>query len=92
MYCNPFHLQKYANREDCLLDFAEYWYSPEKKWLRDAAVHDFAENEILGCWCHPLLCHGDIEAGYVNWKRHPVPPQEIFDFGGPPNVILARQK
>ena len=70
MYHNPFHLGKDGDRVEVLLKFAEYWYSPEQKPLRDKALMMFSSDSVLGCWCHPLLCHGDIEAGYVNWKHH----------------------
>lgn len=69
IFHNPFHLGKDGDRVEVLLKFAEYWYAPEQKWLRDYAVLFWDEKEILGCWCKPELCHGDIEAGYVNWKR-----------------------
>lgn len=67
-YHNPFHIGK-GTREECILKFIEYWYAPEQKWLREGALNTFEDDAVLGCWCHPLLCHGDIIAGYVNWKR-----------------------
>ena len=66
---NPFHVGKDGDRQEVLLKFLVYWYAPEQKWLRDHALIFFQANEILGCWCKPLECHGDIEAGYVNWRR-----------------------
>lgn len=67
---NPFHVGKDGDRTEVILKFAAYWYAPEQKHLREKALH-FAPDEILGCWCHPKYpeCHGDIIAGYVNWKR-----------------------
>ena len=48
------------------------WFAPEQKWLRDFALApvNIPDDSIFGCWCHPQLCHGDIVAGYINWKRH----------------------
>ena len=69
---NPFHLRQYHGsdpRMDCLADFAVWWYAPEQKHLREYALAVIKLDEILGGWCHPLMCHGDIIAGYVNWKR-----------------------
>lgn len=66
-YHNPFHLGKDGDRETVLIKFAAYWYAPEQKWLRDQAA-EIGPNDILGCWCKPLACHGDIIAGYVDWK------------------------
>lgn len=69
---NPFPLitrEGTRSREDCLLLFIEYWYGYLQADLRAQAVKEFSENEVLGCWCKPLACHGDIIAAYVNWKR-----------------------
>jgi hypothetical protein len=66
---NPFHIGKDGDRKEVLLIFAVYWYAPEQKWLRDLALARVRDNEILGCWCKPLDCHGDLVVGYVNWKR-----------------------
>ena len=68
VFHNPFHLGKDGNREEVLLQFIAYWYSDAQRPLRRWALM-LAENEVLGCWCKPALCHGDIIANYVNWKR-----------------------
>lgn len=65
---NPFHVGRDGTRAEVLAKFIEYWYAPEQAALRMAALQ-FSENEILGCWCRPLSCHGDIIVGYVQWKR-----------------------
>lgn len=66
---NPFHIGKDGDREAVILKFAEYWYAPEQKTLRRNARLALDEDAVLGCWCAPLLCHGDIIAGYLNWKN-----------------------
>ena len=68
-FCNPFHVGKHGSRTDVLLLFAEYWYAPEQKTLRNMAVLNLS-SKTLGCWCKPLPCHGDIIAGYVEAKTH----------------------
>ena len=65
-FCNPFHVGKHGTREEVLLLFAAYWYAPENTWLRKLSLG--LAGKILGCWCKPLSCHGDIIAGYVDWK------------------------
>lgn len=70
-FYNPFHVGKDGTRAEVLEKFIAYWYAPAQKQLRAAAMQ-LDENEILGCWCHPLSCHGDIIAGYVQWKRQEV--------------------
>lgn len=69
IFHNPFHIGKDGIREEVLAKFAAYWYAPEQWALRQAAWGVLDEDEILGCWCKPLACHGDIIAGYLNWKR-----------------------
>lgn len=35
-----------------------------ERWLRgnDGMLHDLHEvaGKVLGCWCHPQACHGDV--------------------------------
>ena len=66
---NPFHIGVDGSREEVLEKFAVYWYAPEQKRLRQAALVMIHDNDVLGCWCHPLLCHGDFISGYLAWKR-----------------------
>jgi hypothetical protein len=65
---NPFHLVQHGTREDVILLFAKYFYAPEQAGLRKKAL-ELPQDAILGCWCVPKLCHAEIIAGYVNWKR-----------------------
>lgn len=64
---NPFKIGFDGDRKDVLLKFAEYWYAPEQKTLRTFAIQELA-GKTLVCWCHPMDCHGDLIAAYVNWK------------------------
>ena len=65
---NPYHIGKDGTREEVLLKFCVYWYAPEQAKLREQARRTLAYS-ILGCWCKPKSCHGDIIAGYVNWRE-----------------------
>jgi hypothetical protein len=71
-YHNPFHVGKDGTREEVYLKFAVYWYAEEQRELRAKARAELPFR-ILGCWCKlrvkSELCHGDIEAGYVNWRE-----------------------
>jgi len=60
---------KVATREQAISKFAEYWYSERGRRLRQQAMLEIPLDAVLGCYCAPLLCHGDIIAGYLNWKR-----------------------
>ena len=72
-YCNPFPMRGEADRFNCLLKFAEYWYAPEQKSLRERALVEIPKDADLGCWCHPKTCHCDIIAGYLEWTRARIP-------------------
>lgn len=77
---NPFHVGKDGTRAEVMLKFANYFYSPAGRALRLKALVLIPDGSVLGCWCrtkHPE-CHGDIIAGYLNWKRQPV-ARGLFD-------------
>ncbi len=50
---NPFPVKNYG-LDECLILYEEH--------IRDNLYSDLPELEgkILGCWCHPNKCHGDI--------------------------------
>lgn len=52
---NPFSLIKYG-RTKCIKEYEEYILSNEE------LLNDLYElnGKILGCWCKPESCHGDI--------------------------------
>lgn len=54
-WCNPFSVKKYG-RDKCLELYKEYIKS-NKQLLKDLKELD---GKILGCWCSPNKCHGDI--------------------------------
>jgi Domain of unknown function (DUF4326) len=90
IFHNPYHVGKDGDREEVLLKFAEYWFSPKNWRLRRAAqIMINPLEDVLGCWCKPLSCHGDIIEGYLLWKlgQDIREQQRLFDIGGPPNVI-----
>ena len=66
---NPFHVGKDGSRDEVILKFIGYWYAPKQWKLRETALIMIGPDDILGCWCKPLQCHGDIIAGYVTWRR-----------------------
>jgi len=52
-----------GTREECIEKYRE-------TFNKDEALKKFARenlwNEILGCYCKPLACHGDVIAEYLN--------------------------
>ena len=67
VFHNPFRIGRDGTREEVLLKFIEYWYAPEQWDVRRAAWY-LSEDAVLGCWCKPEACHGDIIAGYLAWR------------------------
>jgi len=50
---NPF---KYGDREENIREYEE-WIRGNKRLMLDLPK---LEGEVLGCWCKPKKCHGDI--------------------------------
>lgn len=42
-----------------------FWIEPErKKWILASLCS--LKDKVLGCWCHPKLCHGDVYTLLIN--------------------------
>lgn len=56
---NPFVIGKDGTREDVV--------SKYKEWVQEQAL-DFKElkGKVLGCWCKPHACHGDVLVDFAN--------------------------
>lgn len=61
---NPFKVGKDGTREEVI---AKYW-----KWLYDThptlvgRIRKELRGKVLGCWCAPKACHGDVLAEIAN--------------------------
>lgn len=53
---NPFSIGKDGTREEVIEKYENY-IKKNKKLLNDLKE---LEGKILGCWCKPKACHGDI--------------------------------
>lgn len=53
---NPFILGKDGNREEVIVKYRE-WILTQPKLLSKLSE---LKGKVLGCWCSPLPCHGDI--------------------------------
>ena len=60
---NPFIIGTHGDRKRVIKRFRYYFYRNEhlKKLARETC-----QDEILGCYCKPLACHGDVIAEYLN--------------------------
>lgn len=59
---NPFSIGKDGNREEVIQKYMD-WLSEQPELLSD--IHEL-KDKVLGCWCAPKACHGDILAEIAN--------------------------
>jgi uncharacterized protein DUF4326 len=59
---NPFPLKHGQSREAALEKY-RVWLLHQSKLLRD--LHEL-RGKVLGCWCAPQLCHGDVLAEFAD--------------------------
>ena len=60
---NPYSIKKYG-LDQCLQLY--------EKHIRTSDLYhqlDELEDKVLGCWCHPKRCHGDILCSLLKEKR-----------------------
>lgn len=66
-YGNPFREPQDGSRLEVIEKFQDWFLSDDPKAI---VMRGKAEKElpgkILGCWCRPCLCHGDVIAAYVD--------------------------
>ena len=56
---NPYRIGKDGDRVQVLEKYHEYFYKRlTNAWFRDMILS--LKDKKLGCYCKPLLCHGDI--------------------------------
>ena len=60
---NPFVVGEHGTREEVVEQYAEWLLSQPD--LVAKAKKDL-KGKVLGCWCAPKLCHGDILSEIAN--------------------------
>jgi len=60
---NPFLIGIDGTREEVVRQYND-WIMTQHELVRDAKVE--LKGKILGCWCSPLACHGDILVEIAN--------------------------
>ena len=61
---NPYNIGKDGTRKEVIEKYRKYILS-NKELLN--SLHEL-EGQILGCWCSPKSCHGDILIEFINNK------------------------
>lgn len=64
---NPFVIGKDGSRQ-MVIEKYKAWLLQQPKLMED--LHEL-RGKILGCWCHPQSCHGDVLAELANTKKSP---------------------
>jgi len=65
MFGNPFKMNNNTTREEAISLFKEYFYKRlEEDENFKAAVLDL-KGKVLGCFCKPSPCHGDVIVEYL---------------------------
>jgi hypothetical protein len=63
---NPFSIGKDGTREEVIQKYKE-WISQQPELLADLPS---LKGKVLGCWCKPQACHGDILAKLTEEISH----------------------
>ena len=66
---NPFRIGKDGNREEVIKKYRTYLYNCIKVSDQLNCLADMKEDTVLGCWCKPKPCHGDVIINAVNWLK-----------------------
>ena len=62
MFCNPFVIGKDGTREEVIKKYENYFLNSPKLLNNIGSL----KNKVLGCWCSPHACHGDILVKHAN--------------------------
>lgn len=57
-WSNPFHIGKHGSREEVITKYEQYVRSRPELMATLPELKD----KVLGCWCKPEACHGDVLA------------------------------
>ena len=59
---NPFIIGKDGRREEVIRKYAEYLANKEEL----LTALDELDGKVLGCYCTPQACHGDVLIRFIN--------------------------
>ena len=61
---NPFSIGKDGTREEVIEKYERYLMGKVELLT---SLHEL-RGKVLGCWCKPLACHGDVLVRWVNME------------------------
>lgn len=59
---NPFRIGEHGTRDEVIARYEQWMLRDQYLMSRLAELH----GKVLGCWCAPQACHGDVLARYAN--------------------------
>lgn len=62
IYGNPFEIGRDGNREQVIAKYRE-WIKGQPNLLANLPK---LKDKVLGCWCFPLNCHGNVLVELIN--------------------------
>lgn len=63
---NPFRIGPDGGRSDVILKYSQ-WIQHQDHLLRALSELD---GKVLGCWCKPFPCHGDVLLSLLDARRN----------------------
>lgn len=70
IWANPFKVEDFPNSSNCGPDnYLELYEKHARKLIEDGNMLDELlklKGKVLGCWCHPEPCHGEILIKLIN--------------------------
>jgi hypothetical protein len=60
---NPYNIGRDGDRLEVITKY-RYWLYRQPELLKAAKIE--LKGKVLGCWCAPLACHGDVLASVAN--------------------------
>ena len=66
IFHNPFKVGEDGDRQEVIRKFREYFYDRMEHSSEFKQQVEDLEGKVLGCWCKPKDCHGDVIAAYLN--------------------------
>ncbi len=69
LFGNPFPIWKFKSRKDCIVAFKKYFYDRikhDRKFKKEVLA---LKGKVLGCWCKPKACHGDVIIEYLEGEE-----------------------
>lgn len=66
---NPFKIGRDGNREEVIRKYRSYLNNCIRVVDELNRLKDMSDDTVLGCWCKPKACHGDVIVSAVNYLK-----------------------